>query len=174
MSILQVAPDNNVLFFDFLAPAPKPSTPIDPCYPSPCGPNARCRSENGFATCECLPEYQGNPYESCRPECLISSDCAMNKACIRNKCQDPCPGTCGLSAICSVSNHIPICYCPEGTTGDAFRICEPIPRGNLELILKRGDHFSKYSFLNNFSADCSIKSLLSIAMRAQHSLPRFQ
>lgn len=122
-------------YFDAIVATPSPPPPSDPCYPSPCGPNARCRSENGVAACECLPEYQGNPYEGCRPECLISSDCIMSKACIRNKCQDPCPGTCGLSAICSVSNHIPICYCPEGTTGDAFRACEPIPesKGNSEF-----------------------------------------
>lgn len=123
------------LHFNAILATPPPPQPSDPCYPSPCGPNARCRSESGVAACECLPEYQGNPYEGCRPECLISSDCIMSKACIKNKCRDPCPGTCGLSAICSVSNHIPICYCPEGTTGDAFRACQPIPesKGNLYL-----------------------------------------
>lgn len=110
-----------------IAVQPTPTSPSDPCYPSPCGPNARCRVENQYAICECLPEYQGNPYESCRPECLVSSDCAMNKACIRNKCQDPCPGTCGISAVCFVSNHIPICSCPESYTGDAFQICQLTP-----------------------------------------------
>uniref|UniRef100_A0A2S2QFK9 Neurogenic locus notch 2 n=1 Tax=Sipha flava TaxID=143950 RepID=A0A2S2QFK9_9HEMI len=112
---------------EIIAVQPTPTSPADPCYPSPCGPNARCHVENQNAICECLPEYQGNPYESCRPECLVSSDCAMNKACIRNKCQDPCPGTCGISAICFVSNHIPICSCPEHLTGDPFQICQPIP-----------------------------------------------
>lgn len=29
----------------------------------------------------------------------------------------------GLEAQCSVTNHIPICTCPQGTTGDAFRQC---------------------------------------------------
>ena len=107
-------------------PTPTPPATPDPCYPSPCGPNARCRVENSFAVCECIPEYHGNPYEGCRPECLVSSDCPMDRACIRNKCLDPCPGTCGVSAICTVSNHIPICSCPDGTTGDAFRLCSPI------------------------------------------------
>lgn len=99
----------------------------DPCYPSPCGANARCREENGYAICECLPEYHGNPYVSCRPECVANSDCPMNRACIRNKCQDPCPGTCGIGALCIVSNHIPICSCPEEYTGDAFRQCSYVP-----------------------------------------------
>lgn len=95
----------------------------DPCYPSPCGNNARCRVDNEHAICECVRDYHGNPYEGCRPECTGNSDCPMSKACIRNKCQDPCPGVCGVEALCTVSNHIPICSCPQGTTGDAFRQC---------------------------------------------------
>lgn len=91
----------------------------DPCYPSPCGPNARCN--NGI--CTCLPEYQGNPYVSCRPECVLNDDCPINRACSNNKCIDPCPGTCGASALCNVYNHIPTCTCPEGTKGNAFITC---------------------------------------------------
>lgn len=52
----------------------------------------------------------------------------MNLACIRNKCQDPCPGTCGVGAQCSTINHIPTCTCPEGTTGDAFTLCQYTPK----------------------------------------------
>lgn len=110
------------LFFS-TAPSPLPSTPRNPCNPSPCGPNAICKIENDYATCECISEYRGNPYEGCRPECIANSDCPMNQACIRNKCLDPCPGTCGVDALCTVSNHIPICTCPESFTGDAFRLC---------------------------------------------------
>lgn len=107
-------------------PPPKPPVPHDPCYPSPCGSNARCRVENNYAICECIPDYHGNPYLSCRPECVGNPDCPMNRACIRQKCQDPCPGTCGVEAECQVINHIPICTCPQGTTGDAFRQCSPV------------------------------------------------
>lgn len=115
------------MFSIYLATPVRPVEKANPCYPSPCGSNAHCRVVKSYALCECLPEYRGNPYESCRPECLVNSDCPMNKACIRNKCQDPCPGTCGLGAICSVSNHIPICSCPAGYSGDAFRQCSIIP-----------------------------------------------
>lgn len=48
-------------------------------------------------------------------------------ACINNKCQDPCQGTCGTEAICTVFNHIPTCSCPLGTTGDAFKYCKIEP-----------------------------------------------
>lgn len=77
--------------------------PVDPCIPSPCGRNAIC--EKG--QCRCTPEYQGDPYSpnGCRPECIVSSECAPSKACIRNRCVDPCVGICGQGAICETFNH---------------------------------------------------------------------
>lgn len=97
--------------------------PITPCTPSPCGPNAICKEQNGAGTCICLPEYIGNPYEGCRPECVLNSDCLSNFACIKNKCRNPCPGTCGQNAECHVVNHLPSCTCYPGFTGDPFRYC---------------------------------------------------
>ena len=97
---------------------------VDPCSPSPCGSNTQCHD----GVCTCLPEYQGDPYAGCRPECILSTDCPRNRACIRNKCADPCPGTCGQGARCDVLNHIPICSCPEGFTGDPFILCRTVPR----------------------------------------------
>jgi len=99
-----------------------------PCQPSPCGANAVCREQNGAGSCSCLSEYIGNPYEGCRPECVLNTDCAPNRACIRNKCQDPCPGTCGQNADCQVVNHLPSCTCRPGHTGDPFRFCNVIPQ----------------------------------------------
>jgi len=107
--------------------------PTDPCNPSPCGPNAVCR---GHGECQCLPEFIGNPYESCRPECVVSDECSRDRACLRGKCRDPCPGTCGLNARCDIVNHIPVCSCPEGMTGDPFSSCRPMPQGKLFLTLK--------------------------------------
>lgn len=96
--------------------------PNDPCYPSPCGSNAQCAD----GVCTCLPEYQGDPYSGCRPECVLSTECPRDKACIRNKCSDPCPGTCGQDAICDVVNHIPMCSCPQGKSGNPFVLCRPV------------------------------------------------
>jgi hypothetical protein len=92
---------------------------LDPCNPSPCGANTMC--DNG--ECRCISDYTGNAYEGCRPECVLGSDCNRDRACIRNKCVDPCPGTCGNGAKCEVVNHIPICSCPNGYTGDPFSNC---------------------------------------------------
>jgi hypothetical protein len=80
--------------------SPKPIEPpprlveerLDPCNPSPCGDNARCTERNGAGACTCLPEYFGDPYTGCRPECLLNQDCPQTRACVRNKCVDPCPG----------------------------------------------------------------------------------
>lgn len=103
----------------------------DPCNPSPCGYNTQC---NG-GVCTCLPEFQGNPYAGCRPECVLNQDCPRDRACIRSKCTDPCPGTCGTQATCIVMNHIPTCSCPEGYSGNPFIICNQVPRKIICIFL---------------------------------------
>lgn len=110
------------------APSPQPVQPIltNPCSPSPCGPNSQCREFNGSPSCSCLIHFIGSP-PNCRPECSINSECPSNFACINQKCRDPCPGSCGSSAICSVVYHTPICSCPEGYTGDPFSYCQLKP-----------------------------------------------
>lgn len=107
----------------FLLPGPPPRQ--NPCSPSPCGPNSQCRVNNDQAVCTCLPNYVGSP-PSCRPECVVSSECPSDRACINNKCSDPCPNTCGIGAHCTTKNHNPICACPAGQTGDPFTRCSPI------------------------------------------------
>lgn len=106
---------------------PRPPTP---CSPSPCGPNAECREKNGAGACICSPGYFGDPYDSnrgCRRECDVNTDCVTTLACVGYKCVDPCPGTCGTYAECQTVNHIPICTCPAGFTGDPFFQCREIP-----------------------------------------------
>ena len=105
--------------------SPRPEI-IDPCRPSPCGINAECRERNGAAACTCLPGLFGDPYVECKPECTINAECPTNKACVNQKCVDPCPGVCGTYASCSVQNHNPSCTCDPGYTGDPFRYCTRI------------------------------------------------
>ena len=100
---------------------------VTPCIPNPCGSNALCRELNGAGSCKCIENYFGNPYEGCRPECTLNSDCQSNRACIKNRCQDPCPGTCGQNADCQVVNHLPSCSCRIGYSGDPYRFCNIIP-----------------------------------------------
>lgn len=96
--------------------------PIDPCLPSPCGPYSECYANRGHAICSCKKEYFGSP-PNCRPECMVSSDCMPNKACINEKCSDPCVGSCGTNAKCTVVNHNALCSCPPNYVGDPFVNC---------------------------------------------------
>ena len=98
----------------------------DPCTPSPCGPYSECRDVNGVPSCSCLPNYIGRA-PNCRPECVSNSECPSNLACFNEKCRDPCPGSCGFSAQCTVVSHTPSCSCNIGYTGDPFTECHEIP-----------------------------------------------
>lgn len=100
-----------------------PIESISPCLPSPCGANADCTEKSGAGACSCIKGYLGNPYDACHPECVVNSDCASNKACIKNKCTDPCPGTCAVNADCQIVNHSPLCTCWPRYTGDPFIYC---------------------------------------------------
>ena len=106
----------------------KPLTPpSDPCYPSPCGRNTICKPAGSQALCSCIAGYLGDPTspKGCRPECVVQKDCPNHLACISLKCLDPCPGSCGINAICRVENHNPICNCPGDLVGDPFVQCQP-------------------------------------------------
>jgi hypothetical protein len=110
-----------------------PTNRENQCSPSPCGPYSKCTiARNGVAACSCLDSYIGQP-PNCRPECISSSECMPNEACLNNVCKDPCPGTCAQNANCYVLNHNPICSCPLGLTGDPFIKCyiqDPIEVSN--------------------------------------------
>lgn len=101
--------------------------PAHPCQPTPCGTNAVCQEYNGAGACSCIPEYYGDPYIECRPECILNSECPSNRACINNKCVDPCPGTCGYNAECQIVNHSPLCTCYAGYVGNPMTGCHQPP-----------------------------------------------
>lgn len=128
---------------NFLALDTSVSPPVsrDPCVPSPCGSNAQCRNVNGVAACSCIDNYIGQP-PNCRPECSINAECPSDKACINNKCNDPCPGSCGTFALCSVFNHVPMCTCLQGYTGDPFTQCNIQPsKYNVITILSSATNY---------------------------------
>ncbi len=104
-----------------------PVAPVenDPCNPSPCGRNTICTVLDGGPVCECMADYIGNANIACNPGCVLNSNCPNNQACVKRKCVDPCPGTCGAFADCRVSNHRAVCTCIPGYEGDPFRRCYP-------------------------------------------------
>lgn len=94
----------------------------NPCIPSPCGQFSECHVIYNNLKCSCLPNYIGSP-PFCRPECIASTDCPQNQACINMQCKDVCIGSCGYGAICQVVNHNPVCSCPSGQTGNPYEKC---------------------------------------------------
>lgn len=118
----------------FLEPLPPQSDVISACQRYPCGANAICRESSGSSICTCLTDFYGNPYEGCRPECLINSDCQLDRTCIRNKCQDSCPGSCGQNTMCQVINHVPTCTCIPGYTGNPFQYCNMMQMPSKSLV----------------------------------------
>lgn len=111
------------MFFVFDVNFKVQATPIEsPCASMPCGLNSQCRELNDHAVCSCLPDMIGAP-PNCRPECLVSSECPLDRSCVNQKCKNPCEGVCGLHARCVVVNHNPICSCELGFNGDPFVRC---------------------------------------------------
>lgn len=100
-------------------------TVVTPCEPNPCGPYSVCQGSGGSHLCNCKPGYIGTP-PHCGPECTINEDCPNNKACVREKCIDPCIGSCGANTDCRAMNHLAICTCRSGYRGDPFVSCSVI------------------------------------------------
>lgn len=121
--------------------------PKMPCNPSPCGANAICKERNGAGSCICLPEYFGDPYTGCRPECVTNSECDRKKACVNNKCRDPCPGTCGQNAECSVINHTPSCTCLPGYTGNPITACHMPPPSKIKKFIQHNHKHNQFLYL---------------------------
>ncbi|XP_065203544.1 neurogenic locus notch homolog protein 2-like [Planococcus citri] len=140
------------------SPPPQSS---NPCIPSICGENTICREQYGFATCTCQAEYYGNPYERCRLECDVNSDCSSHKVCVENKCQDPCPGTCGANAECKVTSHLPICTCWHRYTGNPYAYCTLILEAN---ITEPTNHCHPYRCGPN--ANCTIRKEVAVCQCA--------
>lgn len=112
----------------------------DQCIPNPCGHNTQCRD----GICSCLPEYFGDAYTGCRPECVSNLDCANNKVCTQNKCTNPCPNICAQNALCEVINHIPMCRCPPGMSGNAFVQCQTVQ--STYLLSMNNSFYNHYFF----------------------------
>ncbi|KAK0077551.1 hypothetical protein PV326_009982, partial [Microctonus aethiopoides] len=106
---------------------------VDPC-PGSCGIDALCYTINHTLLCECPRCYYGDPNDKCQSftealdpskDCENSTSCGMSEKCILDLCRNPCPGSCGINAICTVLKHEPNCRCPKCYEGDALIKCEP-------------------------------------------------
>lgn len=102
---------------------------ISPCNILKCGLNAMCIVSNHKPSCECKQDSGGDPLKKCvKFECVTDSDCHEEEACTNNICQNSCvlPRACGKNADCLSRNHVGLCSCSPGYTGDPVLGCVPI------------------------------------------------
>lgn len=124
--------------FSFRNTGVSSSSSLDPCRPSPCGPNTRCEvNRNNIAQCKCVDGYvpDGNTINGCKPQCVSDFDCIKDDyRCRNNQCVRVCaPGACGLNAECDARNHRAVCTCPDGYSGSPDVSCSrnlPVLRAN--------------------------------------------
>lgn len=79
----------------------------------------------------CSQGYYGDPYTSCRAECIQNTDCPSDRpVCLGETCVNPCnSNVCGINAKCEVRGSTPVCSCPRDMTGDPFVRCRPFEPG---------------------------------------------
>lgn len=99
----------------------------NPCEaPNVCGENALCTAVAHSAVCNCPLQTKGDAHIACiRVECSDNDDCPASKSCIDAKCVDPCTlsNVCGRNADCVADNHLGVCSCQPGTTGNPLLGC---------------------------------------------------
>lgn len=104
----------------------------DSCSLVVCGRNAECSVRNHEAICTCKPGYRGNPNDDklgCRHvECETNVQCSNDKLCDQYMCKIAClvHNPCGKNALCSAENHLQVCYCQPGFTGNPQIGCQLI------------------------------------------------
>ena len=125
------------------------------CNGRSCGQFAKCVQRYRHKSCQCLEGYSGTP-PLCTPQCRQDYDCNKDQACISGKCQDSCTSACGLNAKCTVTNHLPRCYCKQGYEGDPYEQCfKSIPKLPEEPQIYQNDSITCPKC--GFNAECQIR-----------------
>ncbi|KAK0158057.1 hypothetical protein PV327_011190 [Microctonus hyperodae] len=57
-------------------------------------------------------------------KCKSNEECSKIQQCQNGICVDPCPGSCGIDALCYTVNHTHSCECPRCYNGDPEKKCE--------------------------------------------------
>jgi hypothetical protein len=147
-----------------------PKDEIEPCTPSPCGPNSQCKVIGSQAACSCLPNYIGQS-PNCRPECMIHPECPSNLACINERCKDPCVGSCGVNAVCSVRNHNAVCSCIVGYEGDPSSQCSLVLQSKT-LSLNIFISILNFTHVCSYCTNSHCNSLFTKPMWTKCRMPR--
>ncbi|KAL1124694.1 hypothetical protein AAG570_001318, partial [Ranatra chinensis] len=113
----------------------RPFDKTDLCVPNPCGSNAECTPGHDNTgrerpVCTCRPGFLGDPLAGCRRgECTTDQECRFDQNCINYECKPSCSGgQCGQGAQCNARNHVAVCSCPPGYTGQPLKHCYEAPK----------------------------------------------
>ena len=94
---------------------------VDPCVQF-CSADATCKVIDHVPTCSCPPGWRGDGRQSgcVKLQCLENIDCSASQSCVNGNCVDVCSlsGACGSNSDCKTLNHIPLCSCQNGFSGD--------------------------------------------------------
>lgn len=95
-----------------------------------CGCGQTCRAGECRNQCfkdDMCPQNQLCEQGLCISGCRQNTDCNQDSACLNGICTDPCgEAPCGKNALCRVSQHRPICLCPNGYQGEPSKECKQI------------------------------------------------
>lgn len=106
---------------------------FDGCESVHCGVRAKCITENHQSQCVCVDGFVGNAYDLVKG-CELPHECSGDSGCLTDQvCR---PGTdgirrcvsvclyadCSITAECIGQNHIAVCRCPAGYTGDPIDV----------------------------------------------------
>lgn len=156
----------------------------NPCEDNVCGTNALCTVVGHSAVCECEPSSKGDPLKECiKIECIDQEDCVISKTCVEAKCIEPCslPNVCGQNAKCITDNHIAVCSCPAGMTGNPQLGCVLIQYCSTDQQCLGGSkcHAGICSSQCSSSRDClndqlCIEGICQPTCKSNSSCPEFQ
>ncbi|CAL8142877.1 unnamed protein product [Orchesella dallaii] len=98
-----------------------------------CGKNAHCTAFSHMPYCTCPPggSYVGDPYDTDGVGCQLQSERLEVEG--KPSCN---PSPCGVNAHCKVysSYPLPICFCPQGFTGDPSHRCYKIAPSPIDIF----------------------------------------
>lgn len=68
--------------------------------------------------------------------CALDVECDKNEVCFQNQCSNPCEHEgCGMNADCQCDNHMKVCSCPVGFTGNPAVECVRSKLKHISLLI---------------------------------------
>lgn len=134
-----------------------------------CGIGADCYAIDHRPICECPAGLSGDPQNSCiLVGCRSDSDCPSERACVNDKCVDPCAnnGPCSSGEECEVRYHKAQCLCAPGFRQISDGICQ---RERDESCIVDGDCASRLACIGgdcinpcNVTAPCGVNTMCTV------------